>query len=264
MKSFESRSKSFMRWKISPTRSKSLHLAITGFYSISAQESEGTACIYCSKSLVGWEINDIPSLEHYNHNKNCIIFNVDDGIARRKTFDYCFNSINTSDCTVLARNGFFAYSFIEGYDEFLCYKCGYALNNSTEIEKAVHHFNTCDQKKIKEEKVRSKKKSFRKSFDFQEQNKYNYENVNNLFYIDLLNGKYNEQVVDYIENSDMSVIIDMDDDLKSYLKNIEETNCLMTLKEHFERGFKKNMEELENVMNKNIGDSIDELNRKPN
>lgn len=128
-------------------------------------------CIYCKKALDNWDPLDDPLTEHYIHQKTCPLFSLNLLESRCKTYPPNFDAKRKKE---LAKQGFIYYKLKEkpGYDLF-CYKCGFYLNNRTGIPDS--HLIKCTKRK--------------------RCGKFDIDNKNNLFYLDLLAGKI--RVEDY-------------------------------------------------------------------
>ncbi|KAM0685136.1 Baculoviral IAP repeat-containing protein 5 [Conglomerata obtusa] len=166
MSSYESRLSSLQSFV--PLTISKKELASCMFH---GESSTSCLCELCKKNLDSWDSHDIPSQEHFNHQPNCPIFNLNTLEAREKTFPPSF-----IDCKNLIKQGFFFYRLKEKSQfDLFCFRCGFYVseNMNLENENIKSHFKVCRKTK--------------------RNGKFNFENKFSLFYVDLALGKYSTQ-----------------------------------------------------------------------
>lgn len=125
MLSYEERLKTFTdkNWPTDGYNCTPKLLALCGFVCESTDNTLAAKCIYCNKILEDWEKTDIPVIEHYNHKKKCVLFNIRFLKNRLLFFD-------SNDDKSVAKNNFIRYDLLKDIPFIFCYKCG-ATNNHT-------------------------------------------------------------------------------------------------------------------------------------
>jgi baculoviral IAP repeat-containing protein 5 len=121
MFSYTERLRTFGRWPKDYGAAVPEKLAIVGFACMDAESEELTAsCVYCDKTLEGWERADEPVAEHFSHKSSCPLFNMHLHRNRMATFK---GWAERPKAQRLARNGFVRYNLDEN-DFVFCYMCG--------------------------------------------------------------------------------------------------------------------------------------------
>ena len=170
MESYQNRLATFKNWGKQLVPQKFELFAITGFFCTSSSQEDNTTCVFCSKSLEGWEDTDIPAEEHYSHSTKCPLFNLNNYVSRRKTFEA--NGVGESnDQALLSKHGFFSFQLKNSAPgDTFCFRCGFNINiylcRDTAHRTEEHH-NVCSKRHLK-------------NFSFDLENRYG------IFYIDLL------------------------------------------------------------------------------
>lgn len=200
MESYQGRLATFKDWS-KKYRSQKLGLfVVAGFFCVPAEQEDNTTCVFCSKSLEGWEEKDVPVEEHYLHNTKCPLFNLDNYMSRKRTFEVC--DIRAFDYAILAKSAFFLFPLKESARDVFCFKCGFSLDLFADdvYTRAQKHFGQCPKKHLKT-----------LSFSM--------DNPNGVFYIDLLQGKYNENIRRYVDarNQDVEFGKDLVDKLSEHI-----------------------------------------------
>ncbi|KAL0266027.1 UNVERIFIED_CONTAM: hypothetical protein PYX00_011744 [Menopon gallinae] len=164
MESYQNRLATFKSWGKQLEPQKFEFFAVVGFFCTSNIQEDNTTCAFCSKSLEGWEATDVPVEEHYSHSTKCPLFNLNNYMARRRTFEASGLKNTVPGDTFCFRCGF-------NIDVYLC---------SDAVRRAESHHNTCPKRHLKN-----------LSFDS--------GNPQGIFYIDLLKGRYNESITAYVD-----------------------------------------------------------------
>lgn len=239
MESYENRLATFKNWKKESKNLEGHLFAITGFFCSSRGEDDNTTCIFCEKSLEGWEDSDMPMQEHYSHSKKCPIFNLNNYIARKRMFEIS-RVEDRFDISFFAKSGFFYFQLRnDSPDDIFCFKCGFNLNTiSSEDIKSEARIHS----------IMCTKNHFRNtSFDS--------KNFNHIFYIDLLKGKYNINIQRYISRK-INIMVQIDENI---IKNIGEcvhSNQLLSVEEALIKNLEKEVLYLEDVFESDIKKSV--------
>ncbi|KAM0678786.1 Baculoviral IAP repeat-containing protein 2 [Binucleata daphniae] len=236
MTSFESRLNTFINF-LPATISK------TDFASCMFQAESVTSChcIFCKKNLDLWDDGDVPIKEHFTHQNNCPIFNLNTYDARELTYPHTF--MNPQN---LIKQGFFHYRIKEKsrYDLF-CFRCGFYVNENMNLQNdnIQNHYKYCKRTK-------------------RNQN-FNFENKHGLFYIDLILGRYGKSFEFYCTQN-----VYIPDKMKETFKEVlsgendffifEETGVVMTKK------YAMFIKDCEKLLNDEINSVMDEVERKFN
>ncbi|AFM98284.1 hypothetical protein EHEL_050740 [Encephalitozoon hellem ATCC 50504] len=165
MFSFKERMGTFAKWPENYGVATPEKLSIAGFICLSTEEDNLTVeCVYCHKTLECWERTDLPSREHYLHMSKCPLFNVNRMESRVSMFD----GWDAKEAKALARIGFVKYN-IGDADFIFCYKCG-----------SIDKSHQCKRKRGCV---------------------YNVDRSVSIFFYNLIEGVYNEELTGYIENT---------------------------------------------------------------
>ncbi|KAM0676226.1 Baculoviral IAP repeat-containing protein 2 [Gurleya vavrai] len=234
MSSFESRLKSLQ--KFVPAEISKKELASCMFHS---ESTTSCLCELCNKNLDFWDKNDNPASEHYDHQSNCPIFNLQITEMREQTFPASFK-----DQKLLAKQGFFFYRLKDKTEfDLFCFRCGFYVSEYMNLakENVQNHYKTC-------------RKTRRNS-------KFNFENKNGLFYIDLVCGKYGESFEFYCNKN-----IHIPDDLKENYRETISSDCGSCLFKATGEVLKRKgnllYKECEIALNKEIQDVLDGIDEK--
>lgn len=82
MFSYEERLATFGQWPKEFRPVLVSKLALIGQYSADTA-SLTTVCVYCHKKLEDWKTTDVPLVEHFKHNNNCVLFYLRYSMARK-------------------------------------------------------------------------------------------------------------------------------------------------------------------------------------
>jgi hypothetical protein len=217
---------------------------MVGFVNEGMNELEGTVCIYCDKHLEGWLESDIPADEHHQHSKSCALFNLTAKKARKKTFiGEKYNEVRFVN--ELIDQGFFMYNIKVGVKyELFCFKCGFNINDSVALDKellALHH-NSCY-------------KNVRRF------GKFNKKNPKNLFYVDLLCGKYVNEIVKYCY-SDIYVPFNFVSEMEDLIRNIGNINYFLPTGDALLCGFENLIKKIDEEFDKDVENVVSMIDDK--
>ncbi|AFN82999.1 hypothetical protein EROM_050670 [Encephalitozoon romaleae SJ-2008] len=165
MFSFKERMETFAKWPEGYGVATPERLSVAGFVCLSTEEGNLTVeCVYCHKTLECWERTDLPVREHYLHMSKCPLFNVNKIESRVNMF----NGWDSKEAKALARIGFVKYNLGDA-DFIFCYKCG-----------SIDKGHSCRRKRG---------------------SVYNLERRIDIFFYNLIEGSYNEEIMRYVENA---------------------------------------------------------------
>eukprot|EP00866_Antonospora_locustae_P002406 jgi/Antlo1/2406/1199 len=236
MESYQNRLATFKNWGKHLEPGKFELFAITGFFCTSSSQEDNTTCVFCSKSLEGWEATDIPVEEHYSHSAKCPLFNLNNYMSRRKTFEA--NCVGEScDHALLSKNGFFSFQLKNSSPgDTFCFRCGFNIDIylcTDAVQRAEEHHNVCSKRHLKN-----------LSFDS--------ENLHEIFYIDLLKGKYNENIKTYIDAESCYTDTPLENSLIDKLREGMDGNQLVNMEDALLYNLQKASRSLEKYINNDI------------
>lgn len=236
MESYQNRLATFKNWGKQLEPEKFELFAITGFFCTSSNQEDNTTCVFCSKSLEGWEATDVPVEEHYSHSARCPLFNLNNYMSRRKTFEA--NGVGESnDQALLSKSGFFSFQLKNSSPgDTFCFRCGFSIDVylcADAAQRAEDHNKVCSKRHIKN-----------LSFDN--------ENPHGLFYIDLLKGKYNENIKMYIDVESCCAGSPLEESLVDKLREGMDGNQLVNMEEALLYHLQKASRSLEAYINNDI------------
>ncbi|KCZ80453.1 hypothetical protein H312_02129 [Anncaliia algerae PRA339] len=233
MSSYEKRLKSFECSNNEIFKGRESFFAITGFVLDNLNDSDNVSCVFCQKSLEGWEKQDNPMSEHYIHSKKCFIFNLNTLLPRKKSFEfYKKDAVNAES---LAKLGYFAYAIKENIPEIFCFKCGEMCNTVQKnyLFNCKLHFNKCNKRKpILGDK-----------------------NKEDFFFLNMLKGKYNNLFDDYLNFEACKF-----DNSEKYIEMISGPPNL-TVKEIILRNMKDFLDEITVRMENDENKAVNEIKR---
>jgi hypothetical protein len=179
MSSFQRRLESFKHWGEQDGVCTPEYLSVAGFSCETVgADQRGTVCYLCNKHLEGWETTDVPIEEHFSHSHKCPFFNLNVIEGRIKTFNDERWDKTKDETRKIAKAGFFLYNIKEPIkNEIFCFNCGFNQSGNIDSDRCLGHQNMC--------KV-SRKYS-----------KFNLSNKGGFFYIDLIMGRYVDEMVRY-------------------------------------------------------------------
>ncbi|KAI5181445.1 hypothetical protein NEOKW01_1626 [Nematocida sp. AWRm80] len=100
-------------------------LAYAGFiWEPSKKSSDAVVCVWCDKSLEGWDPTDVPMVEHYQHQPMCTLSSLHQIQNRQETLTATLPDITVPTSLKLASNGIFSYNLVPEEKSFFCYMCG--------------------------------------------------------------------------------------------------------------------------------------------
>lgn len=236
MESYQNRLATFKNWGKQLEPQKYELFAITGFFCTSNSQADNTTCVFCSKSLEGWEFTDIPVEEHYSHSTRCPLFNLNNYMSRKKTFES--NGVGESNNqALLSKSGFFAFQLKNSsLGDTFCFRCGFNIDVhlcTDAVQRAEDHQNLCSKRHLKN-----------LSFDT--------ENHHGIFYIDLLKGKYNENIKAYIDAESWYTDAPLEGSLVDKLREGIDGNQLVNIEDTLLHNLQKTSKSLEVYINNDI------------
>lgn len=238
--SLQSRFRSYKIEGVKLLENKFMMFALCGLYKDNPCDPMVTTCYLCQKSLSYWQDDDIPFDEHLKRHHNCPLYQLHFQKYRRMTFMNLQLADSVKDN--LVKNGFFAFPIKDNHVDLFCYKCGFYISGFDDSLQPLldYHNEECDYK----QKISS----------FSVKNYRN--NVHNLFFVDLLSGKHQKFLLDYLHTDYVLVGEQLVKDIKALLMFRDDKTFFLSTRDGLNRCLKNMIKSTRRLMEKDERDIV--------